>query len=85
VNSIKSEGPTAPSTTFSSSAWLPAVVIFFRNSFMSGRPTASWNAAATASNFLEEVTLNRWTLTSFVPALYLNLLTIVPNTTLPQL
>jgi len=56
---------------------LPLVIVFaaatvFLNEFMSGCPIGASNAASTSWKTLEEVTLNRCTLISFVAILHLH-------------
>src|ERR1700674_4732405 len=51
--------PRFRSITSSNSAKVPACLDAFANSTKSSRPTASFSAATTASNGLEDVTLKR--------------------------
>jgi hypothetical protein len=66
VHSTNSDRPVVSWAIFSSSAYLFAAVTSFLNAFTSGCPTVFPNAATTPGNALEEVTLNRCTLISFV-------------------
>src|SRR6266446_7250424 len=52
--------------TLSSSVKFRAPLVAFANSTISGRPTATRSAATTASNGLEEITLNRSILTFLI-------------------